>query len=126
MTCRELTVEEIHTYVRKFAESAAIAKKSGFDGIEIHAVHEGYLLDQFAIAFFNQRTDEYGGSLPNRLRFATEIVQAIKAECGADYPVSLRYSIKSFIKDWCQGGCRMKSLLRKAETLRKALRRRKF
>lgn len=104
VTCRELTVDEIHTYIRKFAESAAIAKKAGFDGIEIHAVHEGYLLDQFAISFFNHRTDEYGGSLENRLRFATEIVQAIKAECGQDYPVSLRYSIKSFIKDWRQGG----------------------
>ncbi|ULO06418.1 FAD-dependent oxidoreductase [Paenibacillus sp. 19GGS1-52] len=104
VTCRELTIEEIHTYIRKFAESAAIAKKAGFDGVEIHAVHEGYLLDQFAIAMFNQRTDEYGGSLRNRLRFAVEIVQAIKAECGQDYPVSIRYSIKSFIKDWRQGG----------------------
>ncbi|MGG4207113.1 FAD-dependent oxidoreductase [Paenibacillus jamilae] len=102
--CRELTIDEIHTYVRKFAESAAIAKKAGFDGIEIHAVHEGYLLDQFAISFFNHRKDQYGGNLRNRLRFATEIVQAIKAECGQDFPVSLRYSIKSFIKDWRQGG----------------------
>ncbi|WP_097026386.1 FAD-dependent oxidoreductase [Clostridium peptidivorans] len=104
VTCRELTVEEIKTYVRKFAESAAIAKKAGFDGVEIHAVHEGYLLDQFAISFFNNRTDEYGGSLRNRLRFAIEIVQAIKEACGQDFPVSLRYSIKSFIKDWKQGG----------------------
>lgn len=104
VTCRELTIEEIKTYVRKFAESAAIAKKAGFDGIEIHAVHEGYLLDQFAISFFNNRTDEYGGSLRNRLRFAIEIVQAIKEACGQDYPVSLRYSIKSFIKDWKLGG----------------------
>ncbi|MBD7912839.1 MULTISPECIES: FAD-dependent oxidoreductase [Clostridium] len=103
VTCRELTVEEIKTYVRKFAESAAIAKKAGFDGVEIHAVHEGYLLDQFAISFFNNRTDEYGGSLKNRLRFAIEIVQAIKESCGQDFPVSLRYSIKSFIKDWKQG-----------------------
>lgn len=102
--CRELTVEEIKTYVRKFAESAVIAKKAGFDGIEIHAVHEGYLLDQFAISFFNNRTDEYGGSLRNRLRFAIEIVQAIKESCGQDFPVSLRYSIKSFIKDWKEGG----------------------
>jgi 2-enoate reductase len=104
VTCRELTIEEIKTYVKKFAESAVIAKKAGFDGIEIHAVHEGYLLDQFAISFFNNRTDEYGGSLENRLRFAIEIVQAIKEACGQDFPVSLRYSIKSFIKDWKQGG----------------------
>ena len=53
---------------------------------------------------FNQRTDEYGGSLENRLRFATEIVQAIKERCGDDYPVSIRYSLKSFIKDWGKGG----------------------
>lgn len=102
--CRELTVEEIKTYVRKFAESAAIAKAAGFDGVEIHAVHEGYLLDQFTIAFFNHRTDEYGGSLMNRLRFPIETVQAIKKECGEDFPVALRYSLKSFIKDWCEGG----------------------
>ncbi len=104
VACRALTHVEVKTYVRKFADSAEIAQKAGFDGIEVHAVHEGYLLDQFAIAMFNQRTDEYGGSLENRLRFATEIVQAIKARCGKDYPVSLRYSIKSFIKDWLKGG----------------------
>ena len=104
VVCRELTHVEVRTFIRKFAESAEIAQKAGFDGVEVHAVHEGYLLDQFAIAMFNQRSDEYGGSLENRLRFATEIVQAIKARCGQDYPVSLRYSIKSFIKDWLKGG----------------------
>ena len=104
VTCRELTNAEVKEYVRKFGESAEIAKKAGFDGVEIHAVHEGYLIDQFAIALFNNRTDEYGGSLENRLRFACEIVQEIKKRCGEDFPVSLRYSIKSFIKDWCKGG----------------------
>ncbi|SKC76833.1 FAD-dependent oxidoreductase [Maledivibacter halophilus] len=104
VTCRELTNQEVKEYVKAFGESALIAKKSGFDGVEIHAVHEGYLLDQFAISFFNHRTDEYGGSLENRLRFACEIVQEIKRRCGEDFPVSLRYSIKSFIKDWCKGG----------------------
>ncbi|CAG9297793.1 oxidoreductase [Celerinatantimonas diazotrophica] len=103
VTCRALSIEEIQIYIEKFAQSAEIAMKSGFDGVEIHAVHEGYLLDQFAIAMFNQREDQYGGSLVNRLRFACEIVAAIKARCGADYPVSLRYSLKSFIKDWCEG-----------------------
>lgn len=100
---RELTTEEVELYVKKFAMAAAIAKKSGFDGVEIHAVHEGYLLDQFAIALFNKRTDKYGGNLRNRLRFAIEIVQAIKATCGQDFPVSLRYSIKSFMKGIRQG-----------------------
>lgn len=100
---RELTTEEVELYIKKFAMAAAIAKKSGFDGVEVHAVHEGYLLDQFAIALFNNRTDKYGGNLRNRLRFAIEIVQAIKATCGQDFPVSLRYSIKSFMKGIRQG-----------------------
>lgn len=102
-TCRELTKEEIRTIVEQFGKGAFNAKRAGFDGVQIHAVHEGYLIDQFAIALFNQRTDEYGGSLENRLRFAREIVQEIKKTCGADFPVTLRYSPKSFIKDFRDG-----------------------
>ena len=102
-TCRPLTVEEIHQITEDIAQGAYNAKRGGFDGVQIHAVHEGYLLDQFAISFFNQRTDEYGGSLENRLRFAKEIVEAIKAKCGQDFPVALRFSIKSMIKDWRVG-----------------------
>ena len=71
-TCREISVDEIHAIVRQFGEAAFHAKRAGFDGVQIHAVHEGYLMDQFAISMFNQRTDEYGGSLENRLRFARE------------------------------------------------------
>lgn len=97
-TCRALTVEEIHHIIKKFGDGAYNAKRAGFDGIQIHAVHEGYLIDQFAIALFNQRTDEYGGSLENRLRFAKEIVEEIKKRCGQDFVVTLRYSPKSFIK----------------------------
>ncbi|PRX31725.1 2-enoate reductase [Orenia metallireducens] len=97
-TCRELTVEEIQTIVKKFGEGAYNAKRAGFDGVQIHAVHEGYLIDQFAISLFNHRNDEYGGSLENRLRFAREIVEEIKERCGEDFPVTLRYSPKSFIK----------------------------
>ena len=102
-TCRELTTEEIHTLVRRFGEGAWNAKRAGFDGVQIHAVHEGYLIDQFAISLFNHRTDEYGGSLENRLRFAREIVEEIKARCGQDFPVVLRYSPKSFIKALREG-----------------------
>lgn len=101
--CRELTKDEIHYIVKKFGDGAYNAKRAGFDGVQIHAVHEGYLIDQFAIALFNQRTDEYGGSLENRLRFAKEIVEEIKKRCGADFPVTLRYSPKSMIKDWRVG-----------------------
>jgi len=102
-TCRELSIEEIKSIIKKFGEGAFNAKRAGFDGVQIHAVHEGYLIDQFAISFFNYRTDEYGGSLENRLRFAREIVEEIKKKCGSDFPVTLRYSPKSFIKDWREG-----------------------
>ena len=101
--CRALTVDEIHAIVESFGKGAYNAKRAGFDGVEIHAVHEGYLIDQFAISFFNHRTDEYGGSLENRLRFAREIVEEIKKTCGADFPVALRFSPKSMIKDWREG-----------------------
>ncbi len=101
--CRPLTVEEIRSIVKSFGDGAYNAKRGGFDGVEIHAVHEGYLLDQFAISMFNQRTDEYGGSLENRLRFAKEVVEEIKSRCGEDFPVVLRFSVKSMIKDWREG-----------------------
>jgi len=101
--CRELTIDEIHHITEQMVKSSAIAKRSGYDGVEVHAVHEGYLLDCFTMTFFNQRTDEYGGSLTNRLRFATEIVQGIKKACGPDFPVILRFSIKSYIKALRQG-----------------------
>ncbi len=102
-TCRAITVDDIHAIVKQFGEAAFHAKRAGFDGVQIHAVHEGYLIDQFAISMFNQRTDEYGGSLENRLRFAKEIVEEIKKTCGDDFPVTLRFSVKSMIKDWRVG-----------------------
>lgn len=101
---RAMTKEEIQKTIDDFAQGALICKMGGFDGVEIHAVHEGYLLDQFTMAFFNHRDDEYGGSLENRLRFPIEIVKAIKAKCGDDFPVSLRYSLKSYIKHLREGG----------------------
>lgn len=101
---REMTKGEIESWIQAFIQSAVIAKKAGFDGVEIHAVHEGYLLDQFAISIYNHRTDEYGGSLENRLCPAIEIVKGIKKACGEDFPVSLRYSLKSCMKDLRQGG----------------------
>ena len=87
---REMTREEIHEFVEAFAKSAKLLQDAGVDGVEIHAVHEGYLLDQFTLKYVNHRTDEYGGSFENRYRFAVEIVQAIKKVCGEDFPVSLR------------------------------------
>ena len=101
--CPEMTKEQIHEIIEAFAKTAKLCKEAGVDGVEVHAVHEGYLLDQFAIEFFNKRTDEYGGSFENRYRFAAEVVKAIKEACGNDFPVSLRYSVESKLKGFAKG-----------------------
>ena len=103
VTCREITVKEIEEIVDAFAKTAAMCKEAGVDGVEVHAVHEGYLIDQFTTKYTNKRTDKYGGSFENRYRFATDIVKAIKGACGDDYPVSLRYSVLSKVKDFGVG-----------------------
>ena len=100
---RPMTVKEIQDQVEAFAKTSKKLMDAGVDGVEVHAVHEGYLLDQFTISNMNYRTDQYGGSFENRYRFPVEIVQAIKAACGPDFPVSLRYSVVSKTKDWGKG-----------------------
>jgi len=104
VTCRELSTDEVESLVHSFGVAAAIVAEAGVDGVEVHAVHEGYLIDQFAVAMFNRRTDKYGGDLRGRLTFPVEVVKEIKRTVGADFPVSLRFSVKSQIKDWGQGG----------------------
>lgn len=121
VTCRELTTDEVEWIVKKFGEAAAIAKHAGFDGVEIHAVHEGYLLDQFTLAIFNRRTDKYGGDLKGRMTLPSEIVQEIKKTVGQDFPVCLRFSIKSCIKDWRQGGLPDESYQEKGRDLEEGL-----
>ena len=101
--CPEMTLEQIHEIIEAFAKTAKLCKDAGVDGVEVHAVHEGYLLDQFSMEFFNKRTDEYGGSFENRYRFATDVVKAIKEACGEEFPVSLRYSVESKMKGFCEG-----------------------
>ena len=100
---REMTVKEIEELITAFALTAKKLKEADVDGVEIHAVHEGYLLDQFTLKYVNKRTDQYGGSLENRYRFACEIVKAIRKECGDDFPVSLRYSVESKTKGFRKG-----------------------
>ena len=103
ITTPALTVAEIREIIEAFAKTAALCKKAGVDGVEVHAVHEGYLLDQFTMDWTNHRTDEYGGSFENRYRFPVEIVKAIKNVCGQDFPVSLRYSVESKVKGFREG-----------------------
>ena len=100
---REMTVAEIEEFITAFGKTAKLLKDAGVDGVEIHAVHEGYLLDQFTLKYVNKRTDEYGGSFENRYRFAVEIVKEIKRVCGQDFPVSLRYSVESKTKGFREG-----------------------
>ena len=102
VTCRKLTAAEIEKLIQKTIEAAVIANKAGFDGVKIHAVHdavhEGYLLDQFEKDRFNNRTDNYGGKLKNRLRLSSEIVKGIKNKLGKDFPVQGRKSVNEHLK----------------------------
>ena len=103
LVSRPFTTEEIQEMVFHFGRCARLLREAGMDGVEIHAVHEGYNLDQFTFEACNRRTDQYGGSFENRYRFPCEIAQEIHKQAGDDFPVSLRYSAKSYTKGWCQG-----------------------
>lgn len=87
----ELTISEIKQLIQEFAQAAIRAVEAGFALIEIHAAH-GYLLHQFMSPLSNHRTDEYGGSFENRIRFTLEVFQAIRAVVPTDYPVGVRIS----------------------------------
>lgn len=93
---RELTVEEIKGLLVKFADAAERAKNAGYDGVEIHGAH-GYLVAQFMSLYANKRTDEYGGSFINRMRFPMEIIKAVKDRCGKDFPLIFRISVDEFV-----------------------------
>jgi 2,4-dienoyl-CoA reductase-like NADH-dependent reductase (Old Yellow Enzyme family) len=87
-----MTEEDVADAIRAFAEAAGAAKRLGFDAIELHAAH-GYLIDQFFWDGTNRREDAYGGKgLPGRARFAADILKAVRAEVGSDYPVIIRLS----------------------------------
>lgn len=101
--CRQITRDAIQDFIYGMGESAKLCKYAGFDGVELHAMHFGYLLDSFTYRYTNHRTDEYGGSLENRARLACELVQEIKKKCGADYPVSVRLSLTSHAKGFNDG-----------------------
>jgi 2,4-dienoyl-CoA reductase-like NADH-dependent reductase (Old Yellow Enzyme family) len=95
---RALTVEEIGQLVKDFADAARRAVAVGFDVIEIHAAH-GYLLHQFYSPISNDRTDEYGGSFGNRIRFLMEVTQAVRAAIGADVALFVRISASDWVDD---------------------------
>lgn len=90
-----MSEEEIKEMVAKFINAAVRLKKAGIDGVEVHAAH-GYLIHEFLSPRANKRTDKYGGSLENRMRFLEEIVTGIREQCGRDYPLLVRLSIDEF------------------------------
>lgn len=99
---RPLTVEEIHTMVDCFGWSCWNAKRAGFDAITIHAIG-GYLISEFLTPWFNNREDEYGGSLENRYRLLHELIENVQAKCGKDFPIIVRWSVDEFLGDAGRG-----------------------
>lgn len=97
---RTLTTEEIYGMIDAFGKAARIAQLGGADGIDVHSMHGGYLLDLFTMAQFNQRTDEFGGDVRGRCTLPIKLLEVVKRNCGKDFPVSIRLGIKSFINGY--------------------------
>lgn len=90
-----MSLDDIRTEIERYRLAARRSLEAGFDGIELHAAH-GHLLHQFLSPLSNMREDHYGGSLENRLRLIIEVLEAIRAEVGSEYPVQLRVSASDF------------------------------
>ena len=93
---REATPEELHRIAAQFGQAALRIKKAGIDGVEVHAAHH-YLIHSFLSPVTNHRTDAYGGSLENRVRLLKEVIEAIRAACGREYPLMVRLSLEEYI-----------------------------
>lgn len=91
-----MTIEEIKGLIQRFADAAERAKRAGADGVEIHGGH-GYIISSFISPKTNKRTDEYGGSVENRARLLTDVIKAVKARVGKDFPVWCRIDGKEFL-----------------------------
>jgi 2,4-dienoyl-CoA reductase-like NADH-dependent reductase (Old Yellow Enzyme family) len=96
-TPRALEEEEILVIIKKFATSARLSKEAGFTGVQIHGAH-GYLVSQFLSPRHNQRDDQWGGSLENRMRFVLAIYNAIRTEVGDDFPIGIKLNSADFMK----------------------------
>lgn len=115
LICKPLSVDDIHYLTGKMGYSAFLAKCGGADAVELHA-YGGYLMDQFHSSQWNIRTDEYGGSLENRMRFTTEVIAEIKKTCGSDFPVLVKYTPYHGV----EGGRELAEGLEMAKILEKA------
>jgi 2,4-dienoyl-CoA reductase-like NADH-dependent reductase (Old Yellow Enzyme family) len=111
---RALQVSEIEDLIVRFGEAARIAKKAGFTGVQIHAAH-GYLFNQFLSPYHNQRTDEWGGSLANRMRFLEETYHEIRKQVGPSFPIGIKLNSADFQKGGFTEGESMEVLQRMSE-----------
>lgn len=102
VTPREMTKENIENIIGRFADAAYRSKQAGFDGVQIQG-SAGFLINKFFSPYYNQRQDEYGGSIQNRSRIAIEIRGAIAEQCGEDYPVFIKMSIDDLMKEDVKG-----------------------
>lgn len=95
---RKMSIKNIEQTVNDFARSARLAKQAGYDGVEIMG-SEGYLLNQFLSRHVNKRTDDYGGDIHNRMKFAVDVVKAVRAEVGNDFIILFRLSVIDLVTD---------------------------
>jgi 2,4-dienoyl-CoA reductase-like NADH-dependent reductase (Old Yellow Enzyme family) len=95
---KEMTAHDIQEIVASYADAARRAKSAGFDGVQIHSAH-GYLLSQFLSPLFNRRRDNYGGDIRNRVRVHLEVLEAIRAAVGKDYPVLIKMNCRDFVEN---------------------------
>ena len=112
---KQMTCEEVIDIVGKFSDAAWRCKQAGMDGVELHAAH-GYLISQFMSPYLNKRTDRYGGSFENRMRFVLEIISSIQRKCGRAFPILVRYSAD----EWVEGGRTLEESVLVAKALEEA------
>ena len=112
---REASIAEILELVDLFSEAAWRVKQAGFDAVELHAAH-GYLLSEFMSPYLNMRTDRFGGSFENRMRFPLAVIDSIQKKCGKGFPILVRYSFE----EWCAGGRDLEEGIETARVLERA------
>ncbi|MEP5153165.1 NADH:flavin oxidoreductase/NADH oxidase family protein [Planktotalea sp.] len=89
LTCKELTLDEIHALPQEFARTAALAKEAGFGGVQVHAAH-GFLLSQFLSPLFNHREDDFGGAVENRMRLLLQVIDAVRTAVGPRFVIAVK------------------------------------
>ena len=114
-----LTTEQTEELTAQFIRSAVLCRTAGFDGVLLHGAH-GYLIAQFMTPYFNKRTDKYGGSFENRMRFPADIIRGIKAACGKDFAVGIRINGDDLAADKLEGTLELKDGVMIAKAMQEA------